>query len=321
MSGHRRMRFTSSLAGAAVLTAAAMIALPSLALGSSIAAAAPARTVIDGKQAQGGGGGHGGGGGGGTPTGYDISYPQCGHAFPTNVLFGIVGVNKGIVYSPNPCLGANGTDPSELAWAETNAPTGEHAQLYANTADPGPAISSYWPDGSTAPEPCNTEGSDVLADRDTIACNYDYGWYAAEDSYLTAVAAYTSLGDVNQADASATPYENTWWLDVETANSWRTDTTRNAAALQGAADYLASRGVTAIGFYSTPTQWATITGNPVEFTATGTPEGVSNYPSWVAGARTLRGAQSRCSSTTGFTGGQVALAQYFSNSFDADLRC
>lgn len=312
MFGHRRMRFASSLAGAAVLTVAAVVALPSLALGSRIAAATPARTALDAKQAQGGGGGHGGGGGGGTPTGYDISYPQCGHAFPTNVLFGIVGVNNGIVYSPNPCLGANGTDPSELAWAEANAPSGEHAQLYANTADPGPAISQYWPDGKTVPRSCNPTGATDLALRDTIDCNYDYGWYAAEDSYLTAVAAYTSLGDVNQSDATATPYENAWWLDVETANSWRTDTTLNAAALQGAADYLASRGVTAIGFYSTPTQWSTISGNPAGF---------ASYPSWVAGARNLRGAQTRCSATTGFTGGPVALAQYFSNSFDADLRC
>ncbi len=29
------------------------------------------------------------------PTGYDISYPQVGGPFPTNVPFGIVGVNGG----------------------------------------------------------------------------------------------------------------------------------------------------------------------------------------------------------------------------------
>ncbi len=312
MSRHRRTRVRFSLAGAALLAAAAMVALPSLAVGSTMASVVPARTVIDAKQAQGGAhGGGGGGGGGGKPTGYDISYPQCGHAFPTDVLFGIVGVNGGRVYLPNPCLGANGTDPSELAWAEATS-SGEHAQLYANTADPGPAISSYWPDGQASPYACNLDNSTALTDRDTNACNYDYGWNAAENSYQTAVAAYASLGDVNQSDSSATPYANTWWLDVETANSWRTDVTLNVLALQGAAAYLASRGVTAIGFYSTASQWSTITGDPTGFEA---------YPSWVAGARTIRGAQSRCSSTTGFTGGAVDLAQYFANGFDADLRC
>lgn len=275
-----------------------------------MASVASARAIIDAKQDQGGGRGHGGGGGG-TPTGYDISYPQCGRAFPTNVLFGIVGVNAGIVYSPNPCLGADGPDPSQLGWAEANAPSAEHAQLYANTGDPGPELSSYWPDGRDAPQSCNPDHSTDLALRDTPACNYDYGWYAAEDSYQTAVAAYASLGDVNPLDATATPYGNTWWLDVETANSWRTDPTRNAAALQGAADYLASRGITSIGFYSTPTQWSSITGDPAGFAL---------YPSWVAGARNIRGAQQNCAGT-GFTGGPIALAQYFSNGFDADIGC
>ena len=41
-----------------------------------------------------------------TAPGYDISWPQCGGSYPVNPVFGIVGVNKGIVFSPNPCLGA-----------------------------------------------------------------------------------------------------------------------------------------------------------------------------------------------------------------------
>ena len=49
--------------------------------------------------------GGGGGGSGGAATGYDISYPQCGGPLPSDPLFGIVGVNGGIVFSPNPCLG------------------------------------------------------------------------------------------------------------------------------------------------------------------------------------------------------------------------
>ncbi|HET9613858.1 MAG TPA: hypothetical protein VFP22_03510, partial [Candidatus Limnocylindrales bacterium] len=54
--------------------------------------------------------------------GYDISWPQCGGAYPADASFGIVGVNKGIVFSPNPCLA------SEISWAG-----GARAELYANT--------------------------------------------------------------------------------------------------------------------------------------------------------------------------------------------
>jgi hypothetical protein len=82
------------------------------------------------------GGGGDGGGGGNSPADYDVSYPQCGGPLPTNVLFGIVGVNDGIVFSANPCLGA-GNSASELQWA------GQNAILYANTGNPGPSLSHH----------------------------------------------------------------------------------------------------------------------------------------------------------------------------------
>ena len=121
---------------------------------------------------------------GGNVPGYDLSYPQCGGPFPTSYAFGIVGVNAGIVYSPNPCLGT-GDSPSELAWA------GMNAQLYANTANPGPLVSTHWPNGQTSPRACNTAS---VPGADTADCAYDYGWNAAADSYQNAVNAYISLG-------------------------------------------------------------------------------------------------------------------------------
>ena len=42
-----------------------------------------------------------------TPTGYDISYPQCGGSYPRNIAFGIVGVTRGLAFSANPCLVAS----------------------------------------------------------------------------------------------------------------------------------------------------------------------------------------------------------------------
>ena len=239
-----------------------------------------------------------GGGGGKQATGYDVSYPQCGATLPSNVLFGIVGVNDGIVYSANPCLGGSG---GELAWADRYEPV---AVLYANTGDPGPALSSHWPTGQTTPEACDP------ATPDSTACSYDYGWNAAADSYRDAVDAYVSLGKL-PAGATTTPQPNEWWLDVESANSWETNTSNNVAELQGEVAYLASQGVTAVGFYANANDWQTITGGTTAFSAD---------PSWRAGAGTQAAAQSYCG-TLGVTGGRIKYSQYAAGGFDADVRC
>ena len=237
----------------------------------------------------------------GSTVGYDISYPQCGGPFPANAAFGIVGVNNGIVFSPNPCLSAGDGSP-ELAWAN-----GVQAQLYANTGNPGPALSSHWPKTQTSPYDCSAGASQGF---DTANCAYDYGYSAAADSYGTAVGAYVSLG-LASSGATRTPAPNVWWLDVETSNSWRTDVSLNVAVLEGAVAYLQSTSPAGIGFYSTQYQWNQITGGTTAF---------ASYPSWVAGATTIDQAASNCGGK-GFTGGGVALAQYSANGFDADLLC
>jgi hypothetical protein len=236
----------------------------------------------------------GGGGGGSTPTGYDISYPQCRKPFPSNVLFGIVGVNDGIVYSPNPCLGT-GDGASELAWAlQYGTPS-----FYANTADPGPALSTHWPTGQTSPQPCDA------AQPDSSACSYDYGWNAAADSFRNAVIAYGELG------VAQSPASSPWWLDVETANSWESNTANNTSALQGEVDSLANEGVSSIGFYVSANDWQTITGGVAVF---------SSYAYWQPGAGDESTARSFCN-TVGVTGHPVTLSQYASGRFDADVRC
>jgi hypothetical protein len=236
-----------------------------------------------------------------TPTGYDISYPQCGSSYPSNIAFGIVGVTRGIVFSANPCLGAGGTGPSQLAWA------GRNAGLYMNTGNPGPKLSSRWPIGQTSPRACATTSS---PGTDTANCAYDYGWNSAASAYATAVKAYVSLGWA-ASGSTRTPVANRWWLDVETANSWRTNVSLNVAALRGAVAYLKSVGAVSVGFYSVGTMWNQITGGTTAFAA---------YPTWVAGASTLRGAQTNCTRPA-FTGGSVAFAQYFASGFDADYPC
>ena len=226
---------------------------------------------------------------GAAAPGYDISWPQCGGPYPTDPAFGIVGVNRGIVFSPNPCL------TSEVTWARATS-----LALYANTANPGPALSSHWPTGQLLPQACSA------ANPDTATCAYDYGYNAAADSYADAVTAFAALG------LAASPAGVPWWLDVETSNSWRSDVSLNVAALSGAVYYLGSVAhVASIGFYSTGYQWGVITGASSAFAA---------YPSWVAGAADAAGAAANCTGPA-FTGGGVALAQYPSGGFDANLAC
>ncbi len=234
--------------------------------------------------------GGGNGGGQGATRGYDISWPQCSAAYPADAAFGIVGVNRGIVFSENECLA------SQIVWGG-----GVAAELYVNTANPGPALSGFWPVGQAYPRFCDP------ADPDSADCAYDYGWNAAAYSWQVVLSAY------DQLNLAASPAATPWWLDVETSNSWRqTDLSLNVAALGGMVDYLRSVGVTALGFYSTTVQWGEITGGSTAF---------ADYPSWGAGAPNERIAKRHCESTPGFTGGDLALVQYPWAGFDADLRC
>ena len=228
-----------------------------------------------------------------SPASYDVSYPQCGGSLPSNASGGIVGVNDGIVLSANPCLA------TEWAWAQqgTFAPA-----FYANTGNPGPAKSSHWPAGQQTPQVCDGSNS--------TACSYDYGWNAAQDSFKDA------------ATVTSTPSTFTWWLDVETGNSWETlesvygqtaaSKANDTAALAGEVDALRSLGVATVGVYSTSYQWGQITG--------GTGAQFASSPAWIAGTGPLSTAQSNCT-TTSFAGGPITLAQYAKSGFDADWHC
>ena len=231
------------------------------------------------------------------PVGYDISYPQCGKPYPPNPAFGIVGVNRGIVFSANPCLGT-GAGPSQLAWA------GKRAELYANTGNPGPLLSSRWPTGQVSPKRCSAQ------DPDTAKCAYDYGWNAAADSYATAVKAYIALGWAAPG-STRTPVDNHWWLDVETANSWRSNVTLNIAALQR------RRRLPGIG------------GRGLGRLLLGAIHVGRHHrrhiglcrPSHLGGRCKHAEGRSGPMHRHGFTGGGVALAQYLYNGFDANYRC
>jgi hypothetical protein len=238
-----------------------------------------------------------------TSTGFDISYPQCGGAFPSPAGFGVVGLNDGHPMTTNPCLA------SELGWAQATA--NGTPSFYFNTDSPGPAYTSAWPTSQQTPQVC--------AGANTPACSYDYGWNAALYSYNNAVSAETAVGSTSPSTQAIAA---TWWLDVETGNHWETLESQygptgasqaiDQAMLQGSIAYLVSIGVTSIGIYSTSRQWGTITG--------GAPTAFSSWQAWMPGYASIAAAQVACT-TPSFNGGRVAMIQYPSRGLDGDYVC
>lgn len=214
----------------------------------------------------------------GTLVGYDISFPQCGKPLPSAADFGVVGVGGGRAFDHNPCVA------SEYAWA---ARAKRAPAFYMNTGNPG-TLSTRW----TMPGPRGCNGTDGDA-----GCAYNYGWNNAADALAYAASQVTA------------PQTREWWLDVEVANSWSTNTQLNVATIQGSIDYLRGQGVPRVGVYSTTAMWQQIAGGarlPV--------------PSWLAGAKSKRAAKAACDGS-GFTGGGVTMVQFPLNGFDGDVLC
>ncbi|WP_104138888.1 hypothetical protein [Arthrobacter sp. ZGTC131] len=238
-------------------------------------------------------------------VGNDVSWPQCGKTLPSGQAFAIVGVTGGLANNTNPCLA------EQLAWAADS--TGGTAQpkvaLYVNTANPGHE-GSWWPSSNIYPDVQVANPYGTCAGAVDLACSYMYGYAKAYDDA-------TSRGVTD-------PGEYFWWLDVETGNSWQTKTDLNRADLEGMVAYFKS--ITAegedadgedagVGIYSTSYQWGIIAGTvPSSSPLTG-------LPSWLAGARTLRGAKSNCSLPGLTPGSPVTVTQYVSAGLDYDYSC
>src|SRR5262249_43867042 len=155
-------------------------------------------------------------------SGYDVSWPNCGANLPTHPAFGIVGISDGLGYSQNPCLAHEAAAFPNLS-------------LYVNTG---------WYDQSVHVNP-NSPRVCTLGDHNCLAYNYGYN------------AGLYALDYAGSLQLSA----RTWWLDVETSNTWNADITQNRYSLQGEHDALLSNGVTTVGVYSTTFQWNSVTGS------------------------------------------------------------
>jgi len=208
-------------------------------------------------------------------VGYDSSTYQCG--LPARGAFAVVAVTNGRPFTRNPCVGA------EL------------------TGGPGPRAVYF-----------NTGYSPLYAPSITSGC-------AARAAYVSGTALQRQAYAIGCSEAeTARAYlfmatgqrVRSWWLDVETANSWSdANLVLNRAALRGAIDFLEARGAI-LGVYSTSRQWAEITGGWQA-------PGVDG--NWVAGAESVTEAQTFCSAS--ITGAPVWLVQFVRRGLDADLAC
>ena len=326
MTARRTRLFRGALVSTAAVAMLAAVPVPAFAV----------------KPARGGGGG--GGGGSTTPTGNDVSYPQCGSALPTKEAFGIVGLNGGLANDLNPCFGTSSSYPSyrqsQLYWAlatATGATSQPRASVYVNTADPGNVYNGTpiadWPTSSSSSDPygacatttLTTSSGTYNVGQNSPACAWQYGWNrAAQDATWLTQEAQGVAAQETAVAVSTQPGSYPWWLDVETGNTWQSGSAgqeMNVADLQGMAAGLQAAGVTGtgrIGVYSTSYQWGQITGTPGSSYA-----GLSNplwgTPDWIPGARRLSAAESNCSSTP-FTGGSVTVTQWVA-SIDGDYAC
>ncbi|WP_243835513.1 hypothetical protein [Arthrobacter sp. AG258] len=233
----------------------------------------------------------------GAALGNDISWPQCGGDLPGPPAFAIVGVNGGRPDTANPCLSA------QLAWAErtSDATAGTPAAVYVNTAATGPVEPLWWPAGNTY------QGKDVgnpyggCDGSASPACAYVHGYAMA-------------LNDVAILKEAGGGERRTWWLDVETGNSWLWDKAANAAELEGMAAYLQSAGAE-VGIYSTAYQFGEIVG------AINPGSNLSGLKSWLAGAESTSTARELCGEAPLTPGGMVALTQFTDGDLDYNYRC
>lgn len=245
-------------------------------------------------------------------VGYDISYPQCGKKLPTDHYFGIVGVNGGNAATANSCLA------DQLAWAN-KAKSGSNQskfQLYVNTANPGEVINQIttWPTNSkdsNGNTPVNPYGQ--CNGANDKACSWLYGWNRS----IFSESIFKSAANSKKLNSNTADY--TWWLDVETMNTWQSGSndalTRNIAAIEGFGAFYQSKGAK-IGLYSTAVQWLEITANNIS------PESnLNGLPNWRPSGASLSNAKTNCSVTPLTNGGYIAITQYVIKNIDHNHSC
>ena len=231
--------------------------------------------------------------------GYDVSWPNC-SATPTlgsvTVSFAIVGIGGGRPFTTSSCA------QSEYKTAQSS--DGNTTSLYYNTG----YVGAYAHD---IVKVC-TGAVDAAASTsglDTFAGFTGHALTQAEHAWEI------GCSEAQYSFSNAPGAASFWWADVETGNSWSTNTTLNQFAIDGMSYAMNvmdtnSKGVVGGGFYSSQGSWTKITG-PSTFMPT--PAAATWMTSVACG-------------TTSFAGGTPAVVQNPPNSsvsgnVDVDEAC
>ena len=203
--------------------------------------------------------------------GYDISWPQCpGSVFPAGPFdFAIIGVNGGKAMTQNPCFA------SQMAWAR------------GGTHDPSVYLNTNSPPADFVAAECN--------EADLPCRSLAYG----------RAAALAALGYAKAAASDVVHY----WLDVEIANSWATDTALNRQVLIGMIATLQAADKD-VGIYSNSYQFGLIMGDYKP-----------RLPAWIPGiAHGPPDGPGACVAGPSFGGGRIAMVQW-TWTFDGNYVC
>jgi len=231
-----------------------------------------------------------------TPTGYDISWPQCGGAMPASSSIAIVGVDDGHPFSQNPCL------RQEADWASAAS---QRAQYMVLDSPVG------WSSAHVLEYAYHGPAGDCTA-TDYACQSYNWGYNAA-------------YADVQYADSQGATSPQ-WWLDVELpsatsidptgadcyeANFWVCDPKLNSTVILATVAALQEQGKQ-VGVYSVKTQWQTITGGLV-----------LGLPIWIAGFDYAPATycDPANAETDWFAQGAPRLVQSLPTTYDPDTAC
>lgn len=229
--------------------------------------------------------------------GGDVSQNQTTLTLPALGDFAVVALNDGVPTGTNAFLA------DQLSWAEA-APGSGHSpvDLYLASADPGPALASWWPKNDTtkAGKTVHSPYGKCVGRQATRACAWVYGNSIGRDDVHRLPPGY-SVG--------------TWWIDVEQDNTWSTSSTRNRAVVEGMVAGLQA-AKKRVGVYALSGQFTDLLGSVP------TSSSISDLPAWVAGAKDEAAALQRCSGAS-LTAGRLTLVQWvdFGARIDHDVAC